>query len=83
MMQARTDVHKIMTDMAREGSSVLMVSSDDEELVNLTRMADSSRVIVMYEGRIVKTLRGGDITVENIAAASVNLQKEAEEVGQS
>lgn len=82
-VQARTDVHKIMADMAREGSSVLMVSSDDEELVNLTRMADSSRVIVMYEGRIVKTLRGGDITVENIAAASVNLQKETEEVGQS
>ena len=51
--------------------------------MNLTRMADSSRVIVMYEGRIIKTLRGGDITVENIAAASVNLQKEAEEVGQS
>ena len=75
-VQARSDVHKIMTDMAREGSAVLMVSSDDEELVNLTRMADYSRIIVMYEGRIVKTLCGSEITVENIAAASVNLHEE-------
>lgn len=78
-VQARSDVHKIMTGMARDGSAVLMVSSDDEELVNLTRMADYSRVIVMYEGRIVKTLCGSEITVENIAAASVNLHEEQKE----
>lgn len=79
-VQARNDVHKIMVEMSRAGSSVLMVSSDDEELVNLTRMADRARVIVMYEGEIVKTLWGKDITVENIAAASVNLNKDGQEV---
>lgn len=75
-VQARSDVHKIMVEMAGEGSAVLMVSSDDEELVNLAHMAEYSRVIVMYEGKIVKTLYGSEITVENIAAASVNLQKQ-------
>ena len=72
-MQARRDVHKTMVKIAEQGSAVLMVSSDNDELVNLTSMAENSRIIVMYEGQIIKTLTGSDISVENIARASVNL----------
>lgn len=72
-VQARRDVHKTMVKMAEMGSAVLMVSSDNDELVNLTSMAENSRILVMYEGQIIKTLTGGDISVENIARASVNL----------
>ena len=72
-VQARRDVHKIMVEIANKGSAVLMVSSDNDELVNLTSMTENSRLIVMYEGQIVKTLTGKSISVENIAKASVNL----------
>ena len=70
-VQARTDVHKIMRELADNGSVVIMVSSDAAELVNLTRHAPKSRVIVMYEGEIAKTLRGADITEENIEHAAL------------
>ena len=62
-----------MVEIANKGSAVLMVSSDNDELVNLTSMTENSRLIVMYEGQIVKTLTGKSISVENIAKASVNL----------
>ena len=65
-VQARTDIHKIICDMAEKGTAVMMVSSDDEELVNLTKMAADSRIIIMYEGMIVKELTGDEITVQNI-----------------
>ena len=72
-VQARRDVHKTVVKIAEMGSAVLMVSSDHEELMNLTSMSENSRILVLYEGQIVKTLTGGDISAENIARASVNL----------
>jgi ABC-type sugar transport system ATPase subunit len=70
-VQARRDIHKIFRELADAGSAVIMVSSDDEELVELTTQTSLARIIVMYEGNIVKTLTGSDITKENIAAYSM------------
>jgi ABC-type sugar transport system ATPase subunit len=70
-VQARTELHTMFCKMAEKGCPVVMVSSDDDELVNLTAMSSNSRVIVMYEGQIVRSLRGEEITIENIAAASM------------
>lgn len=70
-VQARADVHQILRELAAEGAAVIMVSSDEEELVDLTRNAPFSKVVVMYEGQIVKTLTGDMITLENIIANSM------------
>jgi ABC-type sugar transport system ATPase subunit len=70
-VSARSDLHNMFCDMAARGSAVVMVSSDDEELVSLAAKAKNARVVVMYEGGIVATLRGDTITAENIAAASM------------
>ena len=67
-VSARHDVHKLMRKLAQNGSSVIFVSSDDEELVELTRSVPCAKVIVMYDGSIVATLHGEDITTEKIAA---------------
>lgn len=67
-VNARRDVHNLLKELTYLGSSVVFVSSDDEELVELTKSVPFSRVIVMYDGEIVGTLRGSDITTENIAA---------------
>lgn len=74
-IQARRDVHETFRQLLDKGSSVVMISSDDEELVETSKMMPLSRIIVMYEGEIVKTLRGSEITVENIAAYSSGKQK--------
>ena len=66
-VNARREVHNFIRALADRGTAVVFVSSDSEELVELTRRHDSARVIIMYRGRIVHSLRGADITAENIA----------------
>lgn len=75
-VQARRDVHKILYDIADRGAMVIMSSSDDEEIVELTRNAKVSKVIVMYEGEIVAVLQNEDITVEKIVAAGISKRGE-------
>ncbi len=69
-VQARYDLHRTFIDLANNGSGVVMVSSDDEELVEICHMTANSRVLIMYEGKIVKELTGEAITAENILAYS-------------
>lgn len=73
-VQARKDLHEIFCALAAAGSVVLMVSSDEEELIELAHMYQKSKVIVMYEGNIVQTLIGADINKDNIAAAAMHLK---------
>lgn len=74
-VKARTDLHKEFVKLAEEGNEVIMISSDDDELVNVTSMAECSRVIVMYEGHISAILEGDAITRENISAASMPIEE--------
>lgn len=66
-VNARTDVHNILIDLANKGMSLLYVSSDEEELVEFTGSYPNSKIIVMYGGEIVKILTGEEKTKENIA----------------
>lgn len=75
-IQARRDVHDTFLKLIEQGSSVLMISSDDEELVETCRIMPLSRVFVIYEGNIVAVLQGADISVENIAARSAGITSE-------
>ena len=70
-VKARNDLHQIFVNLAREGNAVIMISSDDEELVSITSMTENSRVIVMYEGKISAVLEGDAISRENISAAAM------------
>ena len=79
-VKARTDLHQLFADLAKEGNAVIMISSDDDELVNITSMPEVSKVIVMYEGGISATLEGAQITRENISAASMPVKSEEAQV---
>ena len=57
---ARADIYRIIQQLADEGKSIILVSSDWEELLAL-----SDRVIVMAEGRITAELCGDEITEDN------------------
>ena len=57
---ARADIYRIIQQLADEGKSIILVSSDWEELLAL-----SDRVLVMAEGRITAELCGDEITERN------------------
>lgn len=44
---AKTEIYHLIVEMAKSGVAVILISSEMEEIINL-----STRIIVMYEGRI-------------------------------
>lgn len=78
-VNARRDLHQEFAKLAEQGNAVVMISSDDDELVNITSMVPVSKVIVMYEGRISAILEGDEINRENISAASMPINTDKNE----
>jgi ABC-type sugar transport system ATPase subunit len=62
---ARAEIHRIVRRLAEEGTAILAISSDNEELVGLC-----DRVVVMAEGRVTGELVGRDITIDGILELS-------------
>ena len=60
---ARAEIHRILRDLAEKGSSILAISSELEELVELC-----DRIVVMAEGRLVGEVAGKNMTYENVLA---------------
>ena len=58
---AKSEIYRMMTDMARKGVAILMISSELPEIVGM-----SDRVYVMRAGSIVGELDNDAITQENI-----------------
>jgi rhamnose transport system ATP-binding protein len=61
----KSEVHRLLSQKAKEGLAVLMISS---ELPEVLGMAD--RVLVMREGRIVKEFTRAEATSEKVIAAA-------------
>ncbi|WBW61079.1 sugar ABC transporter ATP-binding protein [Klebsiella electrica] len=58
---AKSEIYRIMTQMALQGVAILMISSELPEVVGM-----SDRVYVMREGSIAGELQAGDISQESI-----------------
>ena len=67
-VKTKTQIYKLLRQLADEGKSIVLLSTDYEELVQLCDEAH-----IFYGGRIVATLTGDRITAQNIIAASLNL----------
>ena len=67
---AKDEIYENIERLAREGVSVILVSSD---LPELTRLAD--RIIVLRKGRIVKEFTEGVVTEEMVLRASSGLEE--------
>lgn len=70
-VNARAELREIMWKLTEEGMSILFVSSDEDELISLCARKTNARIIVMYEGTIVETLRGQNITRDQLIAATL------------
>ena len=65
---ARMSVYRIIDQLTREGIGILMLTSDMMELIGL-----SDRILVFYEGRIVREFGRGDAREEAIMRAASGL----------
>jgi ribose transport system ATP-binding protein len=68
---AKAEFYKLLARLCEEGKSVLLYSSDDEELIGL-----SDRVLVMHDGKIRTELVGESLTKANLIAASLGASQE-------
>jgi rhamnose transport system ATP-binding protein len=67
----KSEVHRLLSDLAGRGIAILMISS---ELPEVLGMAD--RVLVMHEGRLTAQLDRADATAESIMhAATAKLER--------
>jgi ribose transport system ATP-binding protein len=64
----KQEIFRMMRDLADQGKSILFYSSDYAELIGC-----ADRVIVLYDGRVVRELEGAAITEEAIVSASLNI----------
>jgi ribose transport system ATP-binding protein len=53
---AKNEVHNIIRELSRGGKSIIIFSSELQEIVNLC-----DRIILLYEGRMVKELKNGEL----------------------
>ena len=58
---SRIEIYRQMTELAREGAAILLISSDFDELLGMT---DS--IAVMYKGRVNRILDGRSTTLQEI-----------------
>ncbi len=65
---SKAAVHDFMSELAAEGLSVIMVSSEIPEILGM-----SDRVIVMREGRMVAELDGDDMNPETLVRHAVGI----------
>lgn len=63
---AKAEIYRIMRRLADEGAVILMISSDMEEILNV-----SDRIAVMHEGRITGVLDRAGCSEENVMQLAV------------
>ncbi len=66
---AKSEIYRIMSQMAKQGVAILMISSELPEVVGM-----SDRVYVMREGSIAGELHGTDITQESIMTLATGVE---------
>jgi rhamnose transport system ATP-binding protein len=64
---AKAEVHRIITELADEGVSILLISSELPEILHI-----SDRILVMHNGRITANLSREEADQETIMKAAVN-----------
>ena len=66
---AKYEIYCIIEELAREGKSIIMISSEMSELIGM-----SDRIMVMCDGRVTGFIDGKDATQENIMALATQFE---------
>ncbi len=71
----KQELYQLLRDLAAAGASILFYTTDYDELIGCC-----DRVLILYDGTVVRTLEGAALTETNIVASSLNLDLEAREM---
>ncbi|MGN1381752.1 MAG: sugar ABC transporter ATP-binding protein [Eubacterium sp.] len=71
---AKNEIYQILEDLAKKGVSIIIVSSDLQELIRV-----SHRILVMRKGDIVKEFKNVEVTQSKVLAAGQGITDEDEE----
>ena len=66
-MGAKSEIYKIINDLATEGMSIIVVSSEMTELLGI-----SDRILVMHEGHLSKELSMDEASEETIMKYAIS-----------
>ena len=69
---AKSEIHRLMSELAKQGKAIIMVSSEMPEILGM-----SDRVVVMCEGRLVGEVSRKDATQEKIMELATQFSDEA------
>lgn len=58
---AKYEIYQIMVDLAKQGKTIIMISSEMSELIGM-----SDRILVMCDGKLTGEINGKEATQENI-----------------
>jgi ribose transport system ATP-binding protein len=64
----KQEIYQLLRRLADAGAAILLYSTDYDELIGCC-----DRVAILYQGRILRELRGAEITEHNIVASALNL----------
>jgi ribose transport system ATP-binding protein len=73
----KQELYQLLRDLADQGASILLYSTDYDELIGCC-----DKVLILYDGRVARTLEGAEITERNIVASSLNLEQPAAAAGE-
>jgi ABC-type sugar transport system ATPase subunit len=73
-VHSRREIQQILRASAEKGMTVIISSSENEELVEI-----SDRIYVFYEGEISGVLKKGDMSLERLVAAQMGMTSEGSE----
>ena len=68
----KQEIYQLLRNLADAGTAIVLYSTDYDELIGCC-----DRVLILYDGRIVRTLAGGELNEANIIASSLNLSRAA------
>ncbi|MDO8359326.1 MAG: sugar ABC transporter ATP-binding protein [Devosia sp.] len=68
----KQEFYQLLVQLAQSGVAIIYYSTDYDELVGCC-----DRVLVLYNGSVVRTLEGDQITERNLVAAALNLPASA------
>ncbi|MGH6919095.1 MAG: D-xylose ABC transporter ATP-binding protein, partial [Geminicoccaceae bacterium] len=70
---AKSEIHRLMSELAQQGLGILMISSELPEIMGM-----SDRILVMREGTVVAAFARGEATQEMIATAMMSASADAD-----
>lgn len=72
-VKTKTQIYAILRQLADQGTAILLLSTDYEELIQL---CDETHIF--FDGAVVASLSGEDLTPQNIIAATLNVATQAQ-----